>query len=105
MEENTGAFSKGAGALLLVDPPLPETEYDINKIPKRAAIWKPQPSGDGGFLPPMREYSAGILHNNKYYMFGGRGAGKTGRCNVLAACPQLCPSNKKTGFLALGTVS
>ena len=85
MEENTGAFSKGAGALLLVDPPLPETEYDINKIPKRAAIWKPQPSGDGGFLPPMREYSAGILHNNKYYMFGGRGAGKTGRCNVLAA--------------------
>ena len=44
-----------------------------------------QPSGDGGFY--RHERHAGVLHNNKYYMFGGRGAGKTGRCNVRS--PQL----------------
>ena len=85
MADKNDAFSKGAGALLLVDPALPESEYDITQIPKKTSIWKPQPAGSGGYLPPMREYSAGALHNNKYYMFGGRGAGPTGRCNALAA--------------------
>ena len=68
MADKNDAFSKGAGALLLVDPALPESEYDITQIPKKASIWKPQPAGSGGYLPPMREYSAGALHNNKYYI-------------------------------------
>jgi hypothetical protein len=77
-------MNKGPGSILLVDPPLPETEYDVVKVPKKPAVWRPQPSIGGGFLPPMREYSAGAMCNGSYYMFGGLGAGRNGRFNVLA---------------------
>ena len=75
---------KGPGELLFVDPPFPETEYDKTKIPSKPALWRPQVSSGAGFLPPMREYSAGAVCHGKYYMFGGLGAGPSGRFNTLA---------------------